>query len=177
MSWWGGTFAAPTYWASSKSVRSFTWRWGDIIIITFFQVEVYFLKDEFAFLVLLTWLISFHISPANQVFASLAKDVAYTMKACYEGSLLGRSNIDVHTMVKQVSTAYWKQKRLETPLGFLAILKNTNRLTMFSMKTLWDNLVVTCEVCSTLSTGINLRSVQVNHRVVEPSSTSWLGLR
>jgi hypothetical protein len=50
------------------------------------------------------------------------------------------------------------------------------RLTMPPMKTLGDNLVVTSEVRSTLSTGVDLRAVQIDQRVIQLAGATRLRL-
>jgi hypothetical protein len=116
-------------------------------------MKIDFFNNEFSFFVFLAAFVSLRVGPADHDIASLTKDVTHTMKTCNKKSVLSWTDGNVDTVVKQI------------------------RPTMPPMETLGDNLVVTCEMCSTLSTGINLRAVQIHHRIIDLSGTSRLRLR
>lgn len=74
-------------------------------------MEVDLLYNEFSFLVLLTRFVRLRVRPPNHSLAAFTKNIAHTVKASDEQSILGRTYSYIYTLVKEVGPSFWKNKR------------------------------------------------------------------
>jgi len=98
------SISSPGHGSSFPSVcsRSRWWK-KQIIIRTFLHIKIDFLNNELPFLVLLALLIGPGIGPSNHALATFAKDIADTVEPRDQHAVLGLSDCDVNTMVKEIS--------------------------------------------------------------------------
>jgi hypothetical protein len=114
-------------------------------------VEVNFLDDKLAFLVLLAALVSLFVSPTNKGFASLTEKIRNAVQACYEKSILGRANINIDALIKEICSS------------------------VSSVKALADNIIMRSQVRPALTTRVDLSAVHVNHGVIDALRVSSSG--
>lgn len=126
---------SPADGSCPESILALTcWR-RYIIIVTLFQMQVDLFDNELSLLVLLTVFVCPGIRPSNHFLTPLAKDIIDTVKASHQEPIFHGTNSYVHTVVKEVGTS------------------------VTSMKTLRNDLIVTCQMGSTLGTRVNLGSI------------------
>ena len=92
--------------------------------------------NELPFLVLLRELIGFRVGPSNQGLATFAKNITDAVEAGHQSAILGRPDIDIDTVFKQISSS------------------------MTTMTALGNDFIVTSQVGATVGTSINLGAFQ-----------------
>lgn len=98
-------------------------------------MKVYLLDNELPLLVLLTTLVCPCIRPPNHILAPFTKNIIDTVETSNQQSVFRGADLDVYTVIKEICSS------------------------VAPMKTLRDDLVVACQVGSTLSARVNLGSV------------------
>mmetsp|Transcript_469 Transcript_469/g.715 ORF Transcript_469/g.715 Transcript_469/m.715 type:complete len:214 (-) Transcript_469:200-841(-) len=105
------------------------------------QMQINLFNDKFSLLILLTGFVGFGVSPTDHGFASIAKNVTNAVHSCDEKTVLRWARCDVYALVEQI------------------------RSSMSSMKTFAYDIIMARQVRTTLSTCVNLGSIQVNHAI------------
>ena len=77
-------------------------------------LDKHFFDDIFAFLVALAGLVTFGICPSYKCLATLARDIADSVKPCDQNPILSSPDSDIHTLIKQIGTTYYSAKDLTT---------------------------------------------------------------
>lgn len=130
----------------TPAITTFTGRRIDRVKATGLHVEKDLLKNEPSLLVLLTSFVRPYVGPTHDLPASFARNVANRMQTSQQPTIFCFADNYVDGVVEQV------------------------RSTVLPVKRLADNVIVTRQMCTTDTTGVHLRTIQIDHGIIQTTS-------